>query len=219
MSAGAAFPFPTSRARAKRAGAARAGAQLKAKAAQVPLWKLLGGAVRERVRAYNTDIGWLSIPDDALVAGAAGAVDAGLHRRQDQGRLRRRARPAPPRRACAARSARTSRWRSTATASGTCRPACASAAPAERIRRVLVRGAALVRRRERPCRLARATRIPVALGEQLYTQDAFAEFLHRRRIALGAARRHAHGRPHGGAGGCARPRIRTACRSRRTPAT
>jgi L-alanine-DL-glutamate epimerase-like enolase superfamily enzyme len=35
---------------------------LKAKAAGVPLWKLLGGQVRDKVRAYNTDIGWLSIP-------------------------------------------------------------------------------------------------------------------------------------------------------------
>ena len=30
--------------------------------------------------------------------------------------------------------------------------------------------------------LARATRIPVALGEQLYTQDAFAEFFHQRAV-------------------------------------
>ena len=30
--------------------------------------------------------------------------------------------------------------------------------------------------------LARATRIPLALGEQLYTQDAFAEFFHQRAV-------------------------------------
>src|SRR6185369_3524636 len=30
---------------------------LKAKQAGVPLWKLLGGQVRDKVRAYNTDIG------------------------------------------------------------------------------------------------------------------------------------------------------------------
>lgn len=51
---------------------------LKAKAAKQPLWKLLGGQVREKVRAYNTDIGWLSIPDDALVEGAKRAVDQGF---------------------------------------------------------------------------------------------------------------------------------------------
>src|SRR5205085_2732260 len=51
---------------------------LQAKAAAVPLWKLLGGQVRDSVRAYNTDIGWLSIPDDKLVEGARRAVDEGF---------------------------------------------------------------------------------------------------------------------------------------------
>ena len=51
---------------------------LKAKAVEQPLWKLLGGQVREQVRAYNTDIGWLSIPDGALVEGAKRAVDQGF---------------------------------------------------------------------------------------------------------------------------------------------
>ena len=51
---------------------------LKAKAAGLPLWQLLGGAVHERVRAYNTDIGWLSLSDQALVAGACQAVEQGF---------------------------------------------------------------------------------------------------------------------------------------------
>ena len=51
---------------------------LKAKAAGVPLWQLLGGQVREQVRAYNTDIGWLSIPDAQLVEGAQRAVADGF---------------------------------------------------------------------------------------------------------------------------------------------
>ena len=51
---------------------------LKAKSAGVPLWKLLGGQVRPRVRAYNTDIGWLSIGDVQLVDGARRAVDDGF---------------------------------------------------------------------------------------------------------------------------------------------
>jgi L-alanine-DL-glutamate epimerase-like enolase superfamily enzyme len=51
---------------------------LKAKAAQQPLWQLLGGAVRDKVRAYNTDIGWLSIPDQQLIDGARRAVDEGF---------------------------------------------------------------------------------------------------------------------------------------------
>ena len=41
---------------------------LKAKAAGLPLWRLLGGA-RQRIEAYNTDCGWLSIPKAALVDG------------------------------------------------------------------------------------------------------------------------------------------------------
>ena len=51
---------------------------VKAKAAQQPLWKLLGGQAREAVRAYNTDIGWLSLDDDALVRGARRAVEEGF---------------------------------------------------------------------------------------------------------------------------------------------
>jgi L-alanine-DL-glutamate epimerase-like enolase superfamily enzyme len=35
---------------------------LRAKKAGVPLWKLLGGATKPKLEAYNTDIGWLSIP-------------------------------------------------------------------------------------------------------------------------------------------------------------
>src|SRR6476469_1685940 len=51
---------------------------LKAKAAGQPLWKLLGGQARDKVRAYNTDIGWLSIADDKLVDGAKRAVQDGF---------------------------------------------------------------------------------------------------------------------------------------------
>lgn len=48
---------------------------LKAKAGKIPLWALLGGAQRQAVEAYNTDIGWLSIPPDQLVASARRAVE------------------------------------------------------------------------------------------------------------------------------------------------
>lgn len=41
---------------------------LKAKAAALPLWKLLGGSARKRVEAYNTDGGWLNWPLDRLVS-------------------------------------------------------------------------------------------------------------------------------------------------------
>lgn len=47
---------------------------IRAKAAGMPLWKYLGGASKERLEAYNTDIGWLSIPLDQLIAGARKVV-------------------------------------------------------------------------------------------------------------------------------------------------
>jgi L-alanine-DL-glutamate epimerase-like enolase superfamily enzyme len=48
---------------------------LGAMAAVLPLWKLLGGATIERLEAYNTDIGWLSIPEDKLVEGSRRAIE------------------------------------------------------------------------------------------------------------------------------------------------
>lgn len=41
---------------------------LKAKAAGLPLWKLLGGSASKQVEAYNTDGGWLNWPLDRLVS-------------------------------------------------------------------------------------------------------------------------------------------------------
>ena len=49
---------------------------LKAKAAQMPLWKLLGGSGK-KIRAYNTDGGWLNWSIDQLVADAKSLVDSG----------------------------------------------------------------------------------------------------------------------------------------------
>lgn len=41
---------------------------LKAKAAGLPLWKLLGGSAKKKVEAYNTDGGWLNWPLETLVS-------------------------------------------------------------------------------------------------------------------------------------------------------
>lgn len=54
---------------------------LRAKHAGVPLWQHLGGATSPRLEAYNTDIGWLSIPTDQLVAGSRNAVEVDGYRR------------------------------------------------------------------------------------------------------------------------------------------
>lgn len=48
---------------------------LKAKQAQQPLWRLLGGPDQAELMAYNTDIGWLSVPLDQLINGAKHAVE------------------------------------------------------------------------------------------------------------------------------------------------
>lgn len=50
---------------------------LRAKAASRPLWALLGGQ-SQPIPAYNTDIGWLSFDQTALVEGARQAVDEGF---------------------------------------------------------------------------------------------------------------------------------------------
>jgi L-alanine-DL-glutamate epimerase-like enolase superfamily enzyme len=47
---------------------------LKAKAAEVPLWQLLGGAAK-RLEAYNTDGGWLNWPLDKLIADSRRIVE------------------------------------------------------------------------------------------------------------------------------------------------
>jgi len=154
---------------------------LKAKRAGVPLWKLLGGQVREQVRAYNTDIGWLSIADDQLVQGALRAVDQGFTGikikvgstvERDLRRLEAVRRAIGPDVTLAVDG--NGKWDL-----ATCLRFCRGAEPfdvfwfEEPLWHDDVKGHA---------QLARATRIPVALGEQLYTQDAFAEFFHQEAV-------------------------------------
>ncbi|HZY20583.1 MAG TPA: mandelate racemase/muconate lactonizing enzyme family protein [Ramlibacter sp.] len=154
---------------------------LKAKAAGVPLWKLLGGQVHERVRAYNTDIGWLSIADDKLVEGALRAVDGGFTGikikvgstvERDLRRLEAVRRAVGPEVTVAVDG--NGKWDL-----ASCLRFCRGAEPFD------------VYWFEEPlwhddvkshAQLARATTIPVALGEQLYTQDAFSEFFHQEAI-------------------------------------
>jgi len=51
---------------------------IKAKAAEMPLWKLLGGSESKQVEAYNTDGGWLNWSKDQLVDSARALVDQGF---------------------------------------------------------------------------------------------------------------------------------------------
>jgi len=48
---------------------------IKAKAVEQPLWKLLGGATTERLAAYNTDGGWLSLDKDTVAENCRRLVD------------------------------------------------------------------------------------------------------------------------------------------------
>ncbi len=154
---------------------------LKAKAASQPLWKLLGGQVRDTVRAYNTDIGWLSIPDAQLVEGARRAVDdgfTGIKIKVGSTVERDVSRLAAVRRAIGTDVTLAidgnGKWDLP-----TCQRFCQVALDLdvfwfeEPLWHDDVKGHA---------QLARATSIPVALGEQLYTVDAFAEFIAQQAI-------------------------------------
>ena len=52
---------------------------LNARALGVPLWKLLGGTGVTRFPLYSTDAGWLSFPEDVMLAKMRAALAAGFH--------------------------------------------------------------------------------------------------------------------------------------------
>ena len=151
---------------------------LRAKAAGLPLWKLLGGAPKEKLEAYNTDIGWLSIAKDALVAKSRHAIEHDGFRRLklkvghddpmiDIDRLEAVRRAVGPRITIAIDA--NGRWDLP-----TCMRFCARAAHLD------------IFWFEEPmwfddvdshAALARASAIPLALGEQLYSADAFNTFM------------------------------------------
>lgn len=154
---------------------------LKAKAVQQPLWRLLGGQVRDKVRAYNTDIGWLSLTDDKLVQGAQRAVTQGFTgiKIKVGSSIER-----DLRRLAAVRQAIGPDVTLAIDGNGkwdlpTCLRFCQAAQDSdvfwfeEPLWYDDVKGHA---------QLARATRIPLALGEQLYTPDAFSEFFNQQAI-------------------------------------
>jgi len=151
---------------------------IKAKKYNMPLWELLGGATKDVLPAYNTDIGWLSIPLDKLADGAKRAVESegfpGVKIKVgssdstiDLKRLQavRKAIGPEPMLAIDANG----RWDLQ-----TCLQFCKEAEAFD------------IYWFEEPmwyddvkihAELARQTRIPIALGEQLYTPDAFKNFI------------------------------------------
>ena len=155
-----------------------------AKRARVPLWKHLGCARTDRLEAYNTDIGWLSFDIDTLVGNCRRAVE-------EEGftRLKLKVGHDDPlvdvRRLEAARDAVGDAVRIAIDGNGkwdvpTCRRFC------ERARDLDLYWF------EEPtwyddvighAELARSTNIPIALGEQLYTVDAFRAFVNAGAVA------------------------------------
>ena len=151
---------------------------LRAKHAGQPLWAHLGGATLPRLEAYNTDIGWLSIPTKQLVEGSIKAVEVDGYRRlklkvgspdigTDLARIEAVRQAVGPDVTIAVDG--NGRWDLP-----TCQRFCRRAEPLdlfwfeEPLWYDDVAGHAA---------LARATTIPVALGEQLYTADAFNAFM------------------------------------------
>lgn len=151
---------------------------LKAKAASQPLWALLGGAARPRQEAYNTDIGWLSLSLPDILDGARHAIEELGFRR-----IKVKVGHADPvvdvKRLEAVRAAIGPHVTMAIDGNGkwdlpTCKRFCA-----------LARDLDLLWFEEpmwyddigSHAELARNTAIPVALGEQLYTVDAFRAFI------------------------------------------
>ncbi|MCM8730285.1 mandelate racemase/muconate lactonizing enzyme family protein [Hephaestia sp. GCM10023244] len=151
---------------------------LRAKQAGLPLWKLLGGATSARLEAYNTDIGWLSFTKDKLVEGSLRTIEHDGFQR-----LKLKVGHADPMidvdRIAAVRKAVGPHVTIALDANGTWDlPTC---------KRFCARAEALdIFWLEEPmwyddvrshAELAASTTIPIALGEQLYSADAFENFL------------------------------------------
>lgn len=157
---------------------------LAAKRAGVPLWKHLGGARTDRLEAYNTDVGWLNFSLETLLARVRHAVEQeGFTRVKvkvghddptvDLRRLEAVRRLAGPDVRIAIDG--NGRWDLP-----TCLRFCAGARDLD------------IYWFEEPmwyddvgshAALARATPIPIALGEQLYTVDAFRAFVQAGAVA------------------------------------
>lgn len=156
---------------------------LKAQAADEPLWRFLGGGADARIEAYDTDGGWLNRHEDELRRESAQRMEQGyravkikLGSRDDRGRfdLAR-----DEQRLAAVRAEIGQQARLMTDVNGAWDLATARAA-----------GPALAGLRvawlEEPIwyddllghvELARSIDTPIALGEQLYTLDAFRDFI------------------------------------------
>lgn len=150
---------------------------IKAKAAEMPLWRLLGGSEAKRVEAYNTDGGWLSLSVDQLVQQARKLVEQGF-----RGVKIKVGSPQPDddlERIAAVREAIGPRVKLMVDANGRW-----DLPTAVRVGRRLEDHDVFWLEEPLCCddvpghaKLARAIRTPIALGEQLYSVEEFCRFI------------------------------------------
>jgi L-alanine-DL-glutamate epimerase-like enolase superfamily enzyme len=151
---------------------------LRAKAAKLPLWKMLGGATVERLEAYNTDVGWLSFSKDELVDGCRRAIESDGFRR-----IKIKVGHVDPvldiERLEAVRNAIGPNVTIAVDVNGkwdlpTCRRFCARAEPLDLF---WIEEPMWYDDVRSHAELAEVTSIPIALGEQLYSAEAFNTFM------------------------------------------
>jgi L-alanine-DL-glutamate epimerase-like enolase superfamily enzyme len=150
---------------------------IRAKSAEQPLWQHLGGSTCDELEAYNTDIGWLSNPMDSLVAQAQNAVSQQGFRRiklkvgqknpaADIARIKAVRRAVGPEISIAVDA--NGKW-DLPTAIRFCKQA-------EELDIFWLEEPLWYDDVESHARLSQASSIPIALGEQLYSIDAFNLF-------------------------------------------
>jgi L-alanine-DL-glutamate epimerase-like enolase superfamily enzyme len=150
----------------------------RAQAAGLPLAVLAGGA-KDRIPLYDTEVGWLHLPIEEVAAGAKDAVSRGLH--GVKVKIGKPSADEDAERLLAVRAA-------IGPDKALMVDANQSMTSAEAIRRspALERAGVLWFEEPLPAddvsgheRLARATHIPVAVGESMYSIGQFAEYLAR----------------------------------------
>ncbi len=151
---------------------------LKAKHQSMPLWKMLGGATKEVLPAYNTDVGWLSIPTDRMVDEILQTIDEDNFKR-----IKIKVGSADPKsdikRIKAVRDAIGAEVTLAIDGNGkwdlpTCLRFCDQV---EKYDIFWFEEPMWYDDVKSHAALARATTIPIALGEQLYHSDAFRSFI------------------------------------------
>jgi L-alanine-DL-glutamate epimerase-like enolase superfamily enzyme len=153
---------------------------IKAKAAGQPLWQLLGGSAARTITAYNTDGGWLNWSDDLLLADALEATgERGFHAIKIKVGHENPSRDVA--RIAAVRKAVGPDIRIMCDANGRwdLPTALRFARAADGLDLVWFEEPIWYDDIEGHRRLAEASPVPVALGEQLYTAEHFAAFVAR----------------------------------------